>query len=459
MSTSSSDGAAFGARHSSWYSRLLSSFPLHIYEAPPPASSSTPSQARPAQRPRLYILPPHPAQAASTWASADPRCLRLQLELLFRSGGDKAKGTTPAFDVVFVDPRVEDLVWGPGGQLPFLHLPTGNAGGSSSGAQTSQRNPAGRLVGVSGLDHWLDNYHPYPWDRPELDEKSPPSRPYGSDALKAEAASWQVLLETKVFAGVLMQKLTLPAPSPRPTQQPALITGILASALRPSALYQLSLLRRLSALIPLHPTSHPSPIPAFFAWLAAAEFSHPFSLPGGGASEQSNAANIGKSELEREEEIGDFARAGEWRSCRSERDEANLLNLALQEGSGSYTDILRAACDAIEAIGTRFEAEGDGADGKWALNAEAPAPLDALLFSLLHTILSLPVDHAQGPAPPRTTTHEGAEDDDPAYAIRAPARTLREAVQRHPVLMRWTRRVWLEHVKTSTLFHVVSSDQ
>ncbi|CAD6884575.1 unnamed protein product [Tilletia controversa] len=427
-----------------WLTRFLSNFPLHTYPASTSASTSTALTT-----PTLYVVPPHPS-SAPTWASADPRCLRWQLELLFRTRSN----STTDINVVFLDPRTEDVVWGPGGQLPFLHLPTSPSG------TTSARNPAGNLVGVAGLQHWADNYHPYPWDRPELGEKadaSPSSaRPYPSEALKLEAQSWITLLETNVLAGLLMQLLTMPALPPRPSQQPALLTRLLASSLLPSALYRLSLLRRLSYLTPLHPTSHPSPLPAFLSWLGAVEFSHPFSLPGGADAEKNSTALIGKSELEREEIIGDRARAGDWRSCRSERDEAKVLELALREGSGSALDLLSSACEAIEAVGVRFEADGEGAERKWALDAESPAPLDALLFSLLHTILSLPVDHAHTVAP-STKLGEGGEDDDPAYVLRAPARSLREAIERHPVLLKWTRRVWVEHVKPAKSFVVQES--
>ncbi|KAE8231157.1 hypothetical protein CF326_g3830 [Tilletia indica] len=430
-----------------WLANFLSNFPLYTY--PAPASTST-SASTSVTTPTLYVVPPHPSSAL-TWASADPRCLRWQLELLFRA---RSKDSTN-INVVFIDPRTEDFVWGPGGQLPFLHLPI------SASTSTSTRNPSGHLVGVAGLQHWADNYHPYAWDRPELGEKDDTSassaRPYASEALKLEAQSWVTLLETKVLAGLLMQLLSLPALPPRPSQQPALLTRLLASSLLPSALYRLSILRRLSYLTPLHPTSHPSPLPAFLSWLGAVEFSHPFSLPGGGDSEKERSAIMGKSELEREEIIGDRARAGEWRSCRSERDEAKMLELALREGSGSYVDLLTGACEAIEAIAVRFEADGEGAEQKWALNAESPAPLDALLFSLLHTILSLPVVHAHTAAS-STKLGEGGEDDDPAYTLPAPARTLRDAIERHPVLLKWTRRVWVENVKPAKTF-VVQTDQ
>lgn len=58
-----------------------------------------------------------------------------------------------------------------------------------------------------------------------------------------------------------------------------------------------------------------------------------------------------------------------------------------------------------------------------------PTPLDARLFALLHTILSLPV---------------------PSKAIigSTPGASLRAAVERHPTLGAWTRRVWREWVRS-----------
>ncbi|KAK0535920.1 hypothetical protein OC834_000893 [Tilletia horrida] len=439
MAASTSSSARTSAP--TWLSRFLSNFPLYTYpdSASSPGSSSTSTAP---EAPTLYVVPPHPA-LASSWTSADPRCLRWQMELLFRSPSQDAQ----PINVVFLDPRAEDLVWGPGGTLPFLHLPLA----------PDSRNPAGNLVGVSALQHWVDNYHPYAWERPELGEKAgSSSAPYADEALRLEAQSWITLLETKALAGLLLQLLLLPALPPRPAQRPALLTRLLASSLLPSALYRLSLLRRLSYLTPIHPTSHPSPLPAFLAWLGAVEFTHPFSLPGGADAEKDSATIIGKSELEREEEIGDRARAGDWRSCRSEREEARVLELALKEGSGSYTDLLQGACEAIEAVGVRMEADGEGAEKRWALGADKPAPLDALLFSILHTVLSLPVDHTLQHASPVSGSGDVGEDDDPAYTIKAPARTLREAVERHPVLVRWTRHVWKESVRPSKLFSVQS---
>ncbi|KAK0541100.1 hypothetical protein OC835_000310 [Tilletia horrida] len=406
MAASTSSSARTSAP--TWLSRFLSNFPLYTY--PDSASGSSSTSTAP-EAPTLYVVPPHPA-LASSWTSADPRCLRWQMELLFRSPSQDAQ----PIKVVFLDPRAEDLVWGPGGTLPFLHLPLA----------PDSRNPAGNLVGVSALQHWVDNYHPYAWERPELGEKvGSSSAPYADEALRLEAQSWITLLETKALAGLV-------------------------------ALYRLSLLRRLSYLTPIHPTSHPSPLPAFLAWLGAVEFTHPFSLPGGADAEKDSATIIGKSELEREEEIGDRARAGDWRSCRSEREEARVLELAMKEGSGSYTDLLQGACEAIEAVGVRMEADGEGAEKRWALGADKPAPLDALLFSILHTVLSLPVDHTLQHASPVSGSGDVGEDDDPAYTIKAPARTLREAVERHPVLVRWTRHVWNESVRPSKLFSVQS---
>ncbi|KAK0557729.1 hypothetical protein OC846_000296 [Tilletia horrida] len=356
-STSASSGSSSHRRSYTrpdvtWLSRWLSNFPLHTYPEDP---SSTSPNASPTS---LYVVPPHPGP--SSWTSADPRCLRWQIEFLFRSASSRSSAP---INLVFLDPRTEDFVWGPGGQLPFLEV---NDDKLTSSKQQSS------LIGISGLQHWVDNYMPYPWDRPELQEKAEAgsSKPYPTQALKFEAESWVTLLEIKVTSGVLMQLLTLPTTATPPRQRPALLTRLLASNLLPSALYRLSLLRNLSYLVPFHPTAHPSPLPTFLSWLGAIEFTHPFSLPGGGSTEKNEAEWLGKSEKEREEDLGDRAQSGDWRSARSERDEARILELALAEGSGSYVDIITAACEALEAVGSRLEADGDGAESGWILGAE-----------------------------------------------------------------------------------------
>lgn len=62
--------------------------------------------------------------------------------------------------------------------------------------------------------------------------------------------------------------------------------------------------------------------------------------------------------------------------------------------------------------------------------------MDALVFSLLHTILSLPVPDGQST---RSDSEEKPSTDSP--------QCLRAAVERSPALLAWTRRVWQLEVR------------
>jgi len=71
-----------------------------------------------------------------------------------------------------------------------------------------------------------------------------------------------------------------------------------------------------------------------------------------------------------------------------------------------------------------------------SMSLRSPTSLDALLFSILHTILSLPLPSAQS-KPLSSIQEEG---------LKISSR-LRKAVENHPTLLKFTRRVWETKVR------------
>jgi len=82
--------------------------------------------------------------------------------------------------------------------------------------------------------------------------------------------------------------------------------------------------------------------------------------------------------------------------------------------------IMSAAIEALEALAARIQD-----DGPWLFEREEPGELDALVFALLHTIMSLPVDSTAKSHP----------------------KTLRNVVEQSETLGKWLRRVYSEQVK------------
>lgn len=199
-----------------WARAVFSRFPLYEWPAAQVVDST---YEPPPSKPILYVAPGHPlpaslrASAASEkgaiaitgalpgrgWASADPLCLRWQMELVFR-GFD--------FDIRQIEPLES---WGPGAhnRLPYLQLPPSfqvtalapRTGGSSSRFLTS-------LVGADELPRWVENHAPWKRDRVELREKAAPDakgkgKMPEDAAMAAEVKTWLSLLGTDPMAGVV----------------------------------------------------------------------------------------------------------------------------------------------------------------------------------------------------------------------------------------------------------------
>ncbi|SPO39849.1 uncharacterized protein PSFLO_05330 [Pseudozyma flocculosa] len=312
-----------------WVVRLFSAFPLHVW---PEADVISPAPSPPPRKPTLYVAPhlnrdgtlSPPSQHASTsketlgWTSSDPTCLRWQLQLLFR-GVD--------FDVEFIDPSQS---WGPGGQLPFLHLPPAfqppstNASSSSRswlGAKRGAVVPS--LLTAAALPHFLDNHFPL-W-RPELGEKADANPLWKDKATELESRTWINLLSGRVMAGVLQ-------------------TTFLDDQLR-----------RISALNPKARSQPTSRLPGwevgFLGWVGAHSM-------GAGAG-QDAATGDGEDSL---------------RYAAPVVDENKVVDDAVK---------------GIEALGLRTQADLEGAEGAWMLGASQPTELDALTFAIVHSVMSL----------------------------------------------------------------------
>lgn len=211
-----SSTAGSSSRVPRWARAIFSRFPLYEW---PAAQIIDTTYEPPPSKPILYIAPGHPLPASLRaaaplqksasrdvgvlpgrgWASADPTCLRWQMELVFR-GFD--------FDVRQIEPLDS---WGPGphNRLPYLRLPPSfqvsapppRPGGSSSRYLTS-------LVGADDLPRWVENHAPWKKDRVELREKqSPDTKGKGKmtedPVIAAEIKTWISLLSTDLIAGVV----------------------------------------------------------------------------------------------------------------------------------------------------------------------------------------------------------------------------------------------------------------
>lgn len=191
-----------------WARFIFSTFPIYEW----PAAQVTDSNYEPPpEMPVLYIAPGHPIPvqarnqrivdekgvdsappAGRSWASADPQCLRWQMELLFRR-----------FD--FVTRQVDEVdSWGPGphAPMPYLRLPSSYQIGAPAQSSVTLRALVS-LIGSKDLARWTENHAPWWKERPELQENGTTTSDSASDPQAAEAQTWISLLSTKVMAGVV----------------------------------------------------------------------------------------------------------------------------------------------------------------------------------------------------------------------------------------------------------------
>lgn len=323
--------------------RLFRQFPRHVW---PPAQAvlSDDDAGRVPKRLVLHVTPALP-HAENAWASADPVCLRWQMELLFRGASFDCEPAT-------------DTYWSPDGQWPVAELPPSERMPRQGG--TSQPP----LLGSAALPHYVDNY--FPFTRREADEK-----PLWPDNTEEEVLLWQNLLEGRIMAGVLLACLQAGVYAPAPGPTPLLrrwFSGILPgeTTAEQAALARLARLSSSGA--------SPSSLAAVFGRDFMADTRNPLALVPGYSVDWVGFLSGQTDHSAPDPATADYVPAG----LRIDRDA-----------------ILRDAVEALEAVATRLEAQGaPHSDATWFLGASRPSQLDALLFAILYTLDTLPTDAA-----------------------------------------------------------------
>lgn len=406
-----------GARSSplvpKWAAALFSAFPIHTF---PAAKAYSPATSTPPVKPTLYVAPhlnrdgtlatehdrmafhsdvvqeekPSSQQSAG-WTSSDPVALRWQMELLF---------SEVDFEVRFIDPSHN---WGPAKSMPFLHLPP-HFRSTSDAIKAIHRSS---LLTAVEIPHLLDNS--YPSFRPELGEKA--SQAWQDDATELEARSWVNLLKGRVMAGVLLAVLLSPQSAAyMQNNAQSYLSSLLSAQLQTSFFDQQ--LRRISALNPsssmdtgspsrtAHPTtSLPGWEVAFLGWI--------------GATTASAASTLSSGDLD--------SRGG-----------GDTPGAALASPSVDQEKVVLDAVAGLRAIAARTKAhlEGSVSELQFLLGANKPTSLDALAFSVIHTLLTLA-------ATPQSQTTLGNE----------PLRRLKEVLDESPWLVSWSRTLWKAYVR------------
>ncbi|SHO76068.1 Uncharacterized protein MSYG_0403 [Malassezia sympodialis ATCC 42132] len=321
--------------------RLFRQFPRHVW---PPAQAvlSDDDAGRVPKRLVLHVTPALP-RAENSWASADPVCLRWQMELLFRGA---------SFDC---EPATE-MYWTPDGQLPVAELPPGERMPRQSG--TSQPP----LLGSAALTHYVDNYLPF--SRPETDEKA-----VWPDKVADEVLLWQNLLEGRIMAGTLLACLRAGVYAPPPTQAP-LLRRWLSGMLPGEVTAEQAALARLARLSTSG--ASPSSLVAVFGRDPLADTRNPLALVPGYSVDWVGFLSGNTDYSAPDAATADYVPPG----LRIDQDA-----------------IVRDAVEALEAVATRLEAQSapQGSD-TWFLGASRPTHLDALLFAVLYTLAMLPAD-------------------------------------------------------------------
>ncbi|WFD25476.1 hypothetical protein MNAN1_000436 [Malassezia nana] len=320
--------------------RLFRQFPRHVW---PPAQAvlSTDDAGRVPTRLVLHVMPPH-RHAENTWASADPVCLRWQMELLFRGFAFDCEPTTEAY-------------WSPDGQLPVAELPPGERMPRKGGTSLPP------LLPVGDLPHYVDNYKPL--SRPETDEK-----PVWPDKVADEVLLWQNLLEGRIMAGVLLACLRAGVYEPATTETPLLrrwFSGLLPGE-RTAEQAALARLVRTSTS-----GASPSSIAAVFGRDTWVDMRDPLALVPGFSVDW----------------VGFLS--GNTDHSAPDPDNANHIPAGLRIDQDA---IVRDAVEALEAVALRLEEQGSSDAPTWFLGASRPTQLDALLFSILYTLDMLPAD-------------------------------------------------------------------
>ncbi|SPO22208.1 uncharacterized protein UTRI_02217_B [Ustilago trichophora] len=410
-STLSSTGSRRSPMVPRWAAAIFSTFPLHTF---PAARAYSPTTSAPPIKPTLYVAPHlnrdgtlstvHDdvdlstdavddekafSQQPSGWSSSDPIALRWQMELVFRQVD---------FDVRFIDPSHN---WGPAKSMPFLHLPPhfrpANAASSS-------------LLSAIEIPHLLDNY--YPSSKPELGEKA--DSVWQDASTKLEARSWENLLKGRIMAGVLLAVLLSPQSAiyARTDSQPYL-SSLLSAQLQNSFFDQQ--LRRISALNPsaslgsasssnsvssAQPTtSLPGWEVGFLGWI--------------GATASSATSALSTADLD--------SRGG-----------GDTPGATLASPSVDQEKVVRDATAGLRALAarTKVQLSESSSELQFLLGAQKPTSLDALAFSVIHTVLTL-----------------AATPQSQDKLANDPLRKLKQVLDESPWLVSWSRKMWKVHVR------------
>ena len=307
------------------------------------------------------------------------------MELLFREAD---------FDVRFIDPSHN---WGPAKSMPFIHLP-----------------PHFRSTAPSSLVPAID----FPKVLKHLRASRPsPSEEEGSawqdDSSRLEASSWENLLKGRVMAGVLLAVLLSPqsAVYVKTDSQPYL-SSLLSAQLQNSFFDQQ--LRRISAL-------NPSASAASSLLSGASSAQPTTSLPGWevgflgwiGATTASATSALSTADID---SLGGGDTPG----------------AALASPSVDQDKVLTDAVAGLRALAARTKAQlsENSTELQSLLGAQKGTSLDALAFSVIHTVLTLA-------ATPQSQDKLGNE----------PLRKLKEVLDDSPWLVTWSRKVWKAYLR------------
>ena len=192
----------------------------------------------------------------------------------------------------------------------------------------------------------MDHHHPLA--RPELDEKS-----VWPEGAEDEVPIWKNLLERRVMAGVLLSCIRSGVYTPPPSSKP--------------------FLRRWFA--PLFP-GESSPDEVAFARLAC--------ISSAGASPASLAAVYGRDYL------------ADAKNPLTPSDAAEDAGFVPSQLRVDQDAIRRDAAEGLEAVAVRLASDVNVSTGEgWLLGAKRATSLDCLLFAILHTLDTLPLDEAR----------------------------------------------------------------
>ncbi|GAC92559.1 hypothetical protein PHSY_000113 [Pseudozyma hubeiensis SY62] len=314
------------------------------------------------------------------------------MEFLFR----QAK-----LDVRFIDPSHN---WGPAKSMPFLHLPPRfRSRGSSS------------LLSAVEIPHLIDNE--YPTSRLELGEKQKSA--WEDRSTELEARSWQSLIQGRIMAGVLLAVLLSPqsAAYVKTNSQPYL-SSLLSAHLQNSFFDQQ--LRRISALNPSASIAAASSSSS--ASNSSTSAQPTTALPGWevgflgwiGATTASAASTFSAADLD--------SRGG-----------GDTPGATLASASVDQDKVTADAAAGLQALAARTKGQLSSQtsdDSQFLLDAEQPTSLDALAFSVIHTVLTLSA----------TPQSEGKLANEPLAKLK---RVLDES----PWLVGWSRQIWKKYLK------------